>query len=273
MLVSGIKSYVKEQVKTATENFNSQLLHENSEAVHDLRVALKKLRALCNFNDIVYRRSKTKRLYNKKLKPFFKVSGKIRNYQIFIELIKKFEKDMLCDLTSVKEYISHRMENQFVLLNKLMPYVTDDIFTEIGSLIVEEANSAGEKINYKGMNKYLKKTWKKIKRNRKKINVKRLHQQRKLFKQYRYIVEMLYGNDREEIILEIEKAEDILGEWHDLNEFKVMLLQYLSQNKEVSEEITSKVKDILTSVSDDIINYIDEYLRISPGLIKQLKVN
>jgi CHAD domain-containing protein len=103
-----LSSWKKEQVEFS-RNFSMLKQHCSEEAVHDIRVAAKKLRAYLKLYILLKKEPEWGYLLNN-TGYFFDILGKQRDVEICIDLTANYEKENKCRLTELKQYLALMLE-------------------------------------------------------------------------------------------------------------------------------------------------------------------
>ncbi len=212
-----IFAYYKKQTKEIEKNFFPALVLHEELPIHDLRVAVKRLRALFKFlkEERILRPEAA--CYLKQLEKIYTALGHLRDIQIRIGLLKSFNldghkfffeynKDLRKHLNRYREKLSvvHRSFSYASFLK----FKCHKPFYPVRGIRLDEKQIIASRIL-------------KIRRHLRHKNVEgHLHPIRKRLKEIYYCMEMS-GLDKAEIqsvnlnLKKIRKLEDTIGQWHD----------------------------------------------------------
>jgi CHAD domain-containing protein len=211
----------------------------DSEIVHQLRVSIKRLRAVLHFaehvagNDDINAKKQLK-----SLRKLFKVAGRIRDVQVQQNLIPAYETRLNSKFGHYLSYLE-KLEKQYVKnfntfienarpLHKLTAR-GELIEKSLALLTPEEIRSRAEQLissrchhlrQMLGANP----------------DDKQLHEMRTIIKQMRYIMSVMQKSAPESAeaavsITDLTEAEELLGKWHDV----VVGIEFLSNFREKTE--------------------------------------
>jgi CHAD domain-containing protein len=202
------QDYIHARWENIVLNFYKFAKRINVQSIHDIRVDLKKLRALIFLQEQAG--NKISRKEKALLKRLFQQAGKIREAQVASQLIRsakvKAPEFLLAQKRHVKEesgaFISlfRKSTDEVVKLNTRL---WKDVVPVRGKVV---------KNTQKRLISAVKKSYNpKLKENE-------LHASRKLIKRYVYISSLLKKQARQkdkQVILQLKKLEDLVGKWHD----------------------------------------------------------
>ena len=253
----------------------------DEEAIHDLRVAIKKIRALfLFFKEAGYADIKSDYPYLNKLKDVFKKAGKLREYQIHKNLLNEYQQRLERKFPGLDRYMNEKEKEAQQAYHEFMPGIT---FRKLYQSADELHKSIGE-ISPKNLNKKL---YTFIKSRVDECHgfmyephyETHLHQIRKYLKHIRFIIGQNIGNVHELCEPDVnfkdtKKVEDILGEWHDRDEFRKLLEEYHhqlpeKQQQESYEHFNSFKLAVDNDIQDDIKKLRPELVHLF-SLIKTL---
>lgn len=256
--------------------FEKELLRaintDDEEAIHDLRVSIKKIRALfLFFKEAGFADVKSDYKYLRKLKDVFKKAGKLREYHIHKNLLEEYQQRTGTDFNALAQYIEEQEKEARQAYHDFMPGL------ELRKLYqtADQLHKAIDNIPSKNLNKKL---YNFIKSRVDECHgfmfeqhyEQHLHQIRKYLKHIRFIIGQKIGNIHEMFENEIDfkdtkKVEDILGEWHDRDEFRKLLDEFYNQLDETQQkELHETYKTFKDEVEKDIQ---DDVNKLRPELI------
>lgn len=180
----------------------------NAEAIHQLRVEIKKINALIFLHDEVYKPKSKKS--TRPLRKLFKQAGVIRDAQVSAHLVR--------DQKSVpKLFFSNQSKLVATEANNLRDFINKHADEIMLSNVA--AWRQLKPIAYRDIARVIRKQQKKIATYfRPRIKLKELHFVRKEIKRLVYISSMLKTSDHTRLPADVEKyrnLEQVIGEWHD----------------------------------------------------------
>jgi CHAD domain-containing protein len=203
------------QYKYFNKRWKAMLTHLHSfsgdqkpEEIHQLRVEIKKIYALLTLME----NCSDKKKLSEKLKPvkkIFRSAGRIRNIQVSIQLIDKYQ-------PSDKKYSSEQRE---VLNDKWKKFSSDTNsyikkIKEPYKMVLKKI----EDIKNECIIDLYEKQLKKLGRLLKGSEQEELHKCRKKIKNLRYIYDIVPGSLKKKLKLNrpyLHKLEEVIGKWHD----------------------------------------------------------
>jgi CHAD domain-containing protein len=237
-----IQEYLLQQKEKFLFNYSAINQDENVDAVHDMRVSLKKTQSLLVFLNKFF----PENIHTKKdfriLRKIFKAYSDYRDTQVQIELLKNTVSLEESPLSEYHAYLRNKEKEQKAL--------TEGIFEEVKTqkqweTLEQKILNIGDKLDKKQLRDYIKNfialCIKEVKVINKNITNKELHYKRKTIKQGRYSLELLVlcGNASKKRAATIEKLktiEDYLGNWHDRHIAGIWIDTYLYDEKNMADE-------------------------------------
>ncbi|HEY7082669.1 MAG TPA: CHAD domain-containing protein [Nitrososphaeraceae archaeon] len=237
----------------------------NEEQIHDIRTAVRRLRASNQALPKAIRNKKELREFVAKSKALFTLNSKIRDYDIILELLSKYTEDV----SSPKREQQQVSPSSQVIVNisKSLEILRNRKLTASKTLAVELRKLAVPKLNNDKINKSEKKLKKRfnkvvgkfaniIEKNYPVVlsspkRLAELHEMRKDCKKLRYLLELLPGstNGKDEgkdkssqLIEELEKVQDMLGTIHDYDTTIAYIQKYLENHPKDRSSLHNIVK-------------------------------
>ncbi len=261
-------TFLQNQILVLTQNLKIAQESFDVNAIHDLRVAIKKIRALFLFvNEISGGEFKVKKRL-KRLRKLFKAFGKLRDIQVQKELLNKYESNTNCSyqyfnlhLSDVQTKIQSSYSNEFLKFKtqhsgKIYTHFKKNIepynFNLISSSIYEQ---------YKLRFKILKSLSHKI------SDYHNIHKFRIKLKEFIHIFIILFQNSefKPETSVNINKMKniaDLLGSWHDKDIFLKSLSKFYTQNSKICENyslflgvVKEDIKQDLKVIENELISF------------------
>ncbi|WP_158860196.1 CHAD domain-containing protein [Lunatibacter salilacus] len=202
-----LNKYVLDLLESLEQNFSAYTIHKKPKHIHQLRVDIKKLKAIFSFAKHIY---KTK--YNTiKLKPLFRNAGQIREIQINIRLLNSVH-DPPEELISRLEKKENILIKQFIKKRSQYLKLIKDF---------KKKTSLPEILPHKkAIKEYFKSELKNADGILEHIDRGGMHKFRKKLKKILYIYNSLPKTIQKKIELnevKINKQQKKLGNWHDTN--------------------------------------------------------
>lgn len=193
------------------------LMSENdAEAVHQLRVGLKKIRACYRFLNTLRVSQKARKIYKQELLPFFREAGELRRLQLYRQLLLKHQwRQMILFSESL------RSEPVRTYLLKQNFETNGNAIDKLVLAIAEKAKS----INAEDGFLYAAELHRLILASITKKNADDLHELRKQIKQLLYSYQWLPANLQLRLLTvnqykQLDALQEAIGQWHDLQDFK-----------------------------------------------------
>jgi CHAD domain-containing protein len=214
------------------ENLENFVKTKDPEELHDLRVNIKKLKALVFFSDVANKKSKIKKRFEP-VKPIFREAGDVRTAILHKNMLRKHGvKDELLD----KQVEAALKKAKDILLNHSTTYIhrfktienrMRDHLVDIDKISIEKA--------FKKQIKKLDKLYADPESE--------LHDSRKTIKHIIYMHDMLPKTMKKNIPLDIpylKQLEGTLGRWHD----DVMAIEFLKKGKAHPKTLTTLQRSV-----------------------------
>lgn len=246
---------------------------EDEEAIHDLRVSIKKIRALFLFlEESGFANIKKDHPYLKKVKGIFQKAGKLREIHIHRNLYHHYRERVGEDFPDLQKHLDQQEEQARKAYHEAMPGIDMRRFYRQAEALQKEIDGiSGSKLNKKLFTFVLTR-----------VNAcygfmyepnyeQHLHQIRKYLKHIRFIIGQKVGDlhrlFQDELTFDdTKKVEDMLGEWHDRDEFR-KLLEELQQNYQEENGDPSQ-KELLEAYHREVDRDIqDDIKKLRPELV------
>lgn len=227
--------YFRKQAETFNANFRKVRENYNTDAVHDMRVAIKRIRAVFRLLPILDP-AFGEDLPVEAINRVFKLSGKIRDAQVQQSLMQKME-DLLG--TGFGEYYAYLKTTEAAAIKKFGRYASEhrpeDFTADLTDRVaLTLAPFTGQQVRnaVTTLTERLKELAKKLKTDQE--HDEQMHEIRRLLKQCNYLLSVFRRNDPQlpglsRILETLEKANNTLGEWHDLVVGMEMLDRYMQK--------------------------------------------
>lgn len=254
---NNLQKYLEKQQLQFEANFKQVCRDSDAVAVHDMRVAVKRLRAL-----EVLAGKVAQNLINPEisgdLRHLFKLSGKIRDMQVQQQLLDLMAAKLNTSFGELAAYLKNSENKSISKFSDFTGKHSDTDFT--GNLVneIEKICSAAADSDLttgvKSVVAEIIETVRLMKSDQQ--HEEYLHEIRRKLKQYNYLLSVYdkYSSDYPELLstLEhLEKANDLLGEWHDLVVAREILLKFLANKTEQSFTSFSRYILLLENIASE----------------------
>ena len=204
-----LQDYFAQRVKHLFETLDDLALNRDEASLHDLRVEMKKCKAMIRFLRVVYAKQKLTRS-SEKLSVVFHRAGDIREYQLMHQwLVNSGLASMETRYFPKKEIA--RLLNRF--------YQDAKKHKQVFTKVVDAMKEYIETTNQQLAEQYVKYQRALIKNHiRLQPGSHNWHTLRKLIKQWIYAVNWIGDADRKKIYTEVQqydKLQEAIGSWHD----------------------------------------------------------
>lgn len=234
-----------QQEKVFVDNLTISRKRPTKDSVHDLRVAVKKMRSYLRLNE-EFTKEEWQSSFSG-IRDIFKCFGRLRDFDMSLELCRRQERKWKISLPAFKEYLcvnrsltrrwakqaAHKFDEQQPIFNFPFSFFKDLSVTETSAKIIVVS---GDKI-------------KKTKRLKKHFN-KNAHEIRKQLKDVLYWLKICPREQLENAadVKQIDSTLKYLGTWQDYYIFRKKIRQYSSDlasknEKDVFDELDKKIVD------------------------------
>jgi len=215
-------NYFEKQQQLFTEYYNESRKDYTINSVHEMRLCMKRLRALFLFFEALEPDAISTKVMLANFRKLFKLAGHIRDIQIQKKLALHLEKEMDASYSEYIHYLSKNEKKAIKAFEKKMHgYEPEQDFTMLRNIISETIGSyPSENISLRGQTIILDKFNLIKKMTRSKLNTAQLHSVRTKLKQIAYLLKIWKGHDNVTQIIPVERVhlqfvEIKLGQWHD----------------------------------------------------------
>jgi CHAD domain-containing protein len=240
-------------IQRVNNKLDDYLKDPNEEQIHDIRIAIRRLRSTYQVLPKAIRDKKKLKEFVAKSKELFSLNSKIRDYDIILEMLSKYTEDT----SSSKREQQQVLHSSQTLANvsKSLQTLRKRRLTEAKTIAVELRKLDVPKLDANEINKSEKKLRKRfnnvvgkfansIEKNYPVVlsspkRLAELHEMRKDCKKLRYLLELLpidkNGKHEDKVkvsqlIEELEKVQDMLGTVHDYDTTIVYTRRYLENH-------------------------------------------
>lgn len=230
---SPLQKYFSQRVKNLFNHLHDFDVSAEEGALHDLRVELKKLRAVIKFLQQVYSKQKLKRPAHL-LRTIFQEAGEIREYQLLQQWLRKYNLKVLEE----KYFPPQQLAEMIADFRKQAPAFKNDLkeIVELTGRFVVHTNGILAEQYFTDLHAQLQeKTYAEL------PSIE-WHDLRKLIKQWMYALNWVAQEEvaaKETALAYYNKLQEQIGQWHDLEMVKEAFSQkqiYLSQDMEVQKD-------------------------------------
>jgi CHAD domain-containing protein len=252
-------------IQRVNNKLDDYLKDPNEEQIHDIRTAVRRLRASNQALPNAIRNKKDLMEFVAKSKELFSLNSKIRDYDIILELVSKYTEDVSSPKRE-QQQVTHSSQ-VIVNISKSLQTLRKRKLTASKALAVElrklnvptldnDKISKSEKKLKKRFNKVVSRFANSIEKNYPVVlsspkRLSELHEMRKDCKKLRYLLELLPGskNGKDEgkdkvsqLIEELEKVQDMLGTIHDYDTTVAYTKKYLENHSKHHSPLNNIVK-------------------------------
>ncbi|MBN2175591.1 MAG: CHAD domain-containing protein [Bacteroidales bacterium] len=234
-----IEKYFIKQLTAFEKNFKKSKKEFDIEAIHEMRLSIKRTKALFLFFEYIDPDNFNARNEFKSIKHLFKMAGNIRDIQVQIRLVKNIRKG---GKNKYKPYIKHLRAKEteaIVIFNKeVKESLHQEVITnqdKILNVLREVTNE--ERIREKTIT-LLNDKISHIDKLRKDLGKEEnIHEIRTTIKQIQYLFAFTKKYVSKKLFLQLskkklKKIENIFGDWHDRVNGLNLLTNYLESNQE-----------------------------------------
>lgn len=230
---SHLEKYFDERSQHLFNHLYDFELMGDEKSLHQLRVEMKKLKALLKFLHQQYKKHKLKKASHK-LKKLFHVTGDIREYQ----LITKWLRDNECRSIEEVYFNERELKKQIQYFQACMPQHkkdVKDILIKTEKYVKETSEAVAEH--------YVDDLYEQVEKIcMKDLPMKEWHNLRKRIKQWIYALDWIKKKEAQKYKETLEYYNNLqhaTGDWHDMNVIENMLTEkhvYLSRSVEVQQD-------------------------------------
>lgn len=255
LMKNRLQDYYREQRNAFGLHLDKSVTERDEEAIHQMRLSVKRTRALFSFISFL-EKDKAGKKGLKKIKKVYKPAGKIRDLQVQQDVIDSYEKRLNISFRSYSDYLTVQEEKSHQELKRAVETFPEESFDKMEIELREILNKYSEEqlIDQAGNIFESKLTEVKQLYGLPTDKDKNLHKIRRILKEARYLLDVFSGIIDEfrglkvsyERLREIEKA---LGKWHDQVNAANYLRQFSKQLNEDNEEEKLRYNILKKSIS------------------------
>ncbi len=281
-----IYKYLKDQIADGARNLKIMKKNFDMDAIHDMRVATKKMRAVLRFLEFINSGFKAKKQL-KPIKKIYKAAGKIRDTQVQQELAESYEITMNESFEELIHYLERKevryQENYSAELADTsidrIKKRQKKVKKKISKISNKKAGKQEDVFLFHGMqkiNELLKNT----------DDPENLHDIRKILKDLNYVMQLdkkKHKNPETNTPLDkdaVSKIGSALGKWHDRFVAQEFVDEFLEKNSKLAQNKVKKYekyhrrlmadnKVLLAEVEYDIQQLLADIKEKYPDKMKQ----
>lgn len=268
-------AYIHLQTKLYRKNFIHSTSRKNFDEIHDYRVALKRLRNVVSFIKQMPGGKNLKKCFViNYLHRAFKSGGVLREMQINRIILRRYEDKGRIRYYGFRDYIKNREKEAFRSLKNTRSRFSDKKLKKFEARVIQAVKNIPPTKLSEYIDSFVIKRIAQIKALVKDHNVEStLHRIRRETKSIKYLLEMnkteskSYGDIEFELNI-VTELEDLIGNWHDQQVFKMELEKYISNmdKRKVSDEPANKllivVKKDYNEIFDQTVKAVYDHYRI-----------
>jgi CHAD domain-containing protein len=270
-----IRNYFSHYLEQFRINLGKAMEDYDPEAIHEYRVAVKRIRSIIRAMDRIYDDPLFPPKMAQPLRLMFKAGGTIRDDQVQIGLVEDIEKQFDKPFPLIKAYYIKRIEDQrnsFFQKSVDFDYeVLQDISEEIEKILDPLDDAHLELMLYQQLHKSMEK----LKRKRYDLNEPdNLHRFRTRFKENGYIAEMVYQSQYSHKVTKtaynrMKKFGQELGTWHDHYQLwsKTSIIFHESKNMDLLSE-AFELRKLITPLHDKLFQEILHLIKRDDSLFE-----
>lgn len=255
------------------QNLDKARMEYDEEAIHEYRVAVKRIRAIVRAVNSLYEETVFPDKMIIPLRLMFKAGGNIRDDQVQIGLVENVEKEHQVFFPNIKEFYTKRIENQRDSFFIQSVDFEDSEIDEIRQQIDDDLEPLDEHILETRLHEWLNLAMEKLKRRRYALEKPdKLHRFRTRFKEAGYVIEMLYHSKHDYKITKraftrFKNFGLALGNWHDHYQLwsKTAFIFQESRDLNLLEE-AFELRKLLTPIHDRLFQEMTHLIKRDDSL-------
>jgi CHAD domain-containing protein len=270
MVQEHIRSYIGKQIEDLTAHLQTAGQAQSTDAVHDTRVCIKRIRAFLKVLDLKRKNRAVRRLLKKELGAVFKAAGRLRDTEVQLSLLKDYENLLDQHYSFLEKRLDEKIGNSRRKLREIVSERKEGFLLNLHQEIINETDGLADKNIIRSIRDFLVSAIEKNKKNSQRFTPKALHKQRVLLKEIRFCLEMT--NDMipelhaDVQIPAIKEMEDILGGWHDYTILSKTVEKQMQKLSITEADNVDKMNLLANTISNDIILLLDKYRKSAPHL-------
>lgn len=258
-----ILQHWKKQQQIFLQNLKELREKNQPTAIHDLRVAVKKLRSYLKLLAIVFKKKDNKESFEK-TEQLFSVLGKHRDIEMGLSLLHAFEKKDRVSYTVFSNHLKKVLRQTGGWVQNALKDYNEEELTDLTLQLEESLKETNSQELLDKVRVIIDKEFRKAKRLANHL-ARQTHQVRKLFKDIFYWATLCPKDVLldEEVLKKIKKSFDHLGDWQDhemlhqkIKHFRKDFVPDAKEEyallKELEKGIMNKKEKILDNAKDTI---------------------
>jgi len=253
-----LKDWIKQQAVFLQnlEELKKQEKADTVDLVHDLRVAIKKLRAYLKLLGVLLGKKGNTNLFQK-TEDLFNVVGKHRDIEMALEGLKAFEKTKKIPYTAFRYHLDAGLEQLWTWVRSALDDYQEKDLLELTARVEKDLNDKTTEELSQKIKAIVEKELTKARRLTNRLDAQP-HLIRKLFKDILYWASLLPKDifPREQL-KSIDKSLDYLGNWQDLemlhSKIKHFRKDFVPDTKEVHHQL-KQLEKAINSKQETIID-------------------
>jgi CHAD domain-containing protein len=258
-----IRNYFSRYLEQFRINLEKAMEDYDPEAIHEYRVAVKRIRSIIRALDRVYEEPLFPPGMIQPMRDMFKAGGTIRDDQVQIGLVENIEKEFGHPFPLIKSYYIKKIENQrnfFFIQSVDFDYTSLEVIAAQVDNALDPLDDANLELT---LYNRLHQSMEKLKRKRYDLEKpEMLHSFRTRFKENGYIAEMVYHSQYSHKVTKaaynrMKNFGQELGNWHDHYQLwsKTSIIFHESKNMDLLGE-AYELRKLITPVHDKLFQEI-----------------
>ena len=235
----------------------------DEEDIHQLRVTIKKIKALYNLFELISNRSiSAKKLY-RIYSDIFIASGKVRETQINLNILHQFNTKI--PKSYIDYLVSNQREYQEEMILEIKRFEKTKLYRQ-NSQIYKKIDAYYDPLTLEVSTSFIEKKLLKIQKLLEEEKMIKLHKIRKLLRSIGEVLKIIYEINPQlninDLFYNLKEIRDKIGKWHDLFILSKSLEEFSNKNKSQENEFVSIIDVILTekeilnlSIINDLISF------------------
>ncbi|MDP4291530.1 MAG: CHAD domain-containing protein [Bacteroidota bacterium] len=228
-------NYFEKQQQLFTEYYNESRKYYTINSVHEMRLCMKRLRALFLFFEALEPDIISTKVLLSRFRKLFKLAGRIRDIQIQKKLALHLETELEASFIEYIHFLNKNEKKAIKAFEKKMHgYEPEKDFSSIRNLISDTLSSyPSDDLSLRGKQIIFDKFVLVQQMTREKLNSTQLHAIRTKLKQIAYLLKIWKGHENVTQVIPVERTqlqatEVKLGLWHDYVIAQMYIKKYLA---------------------------------------------
>lgn len=255
--------YYQLQKAIFESHFSKITKSTDAEVVHQLRLSVKRIRALFTFLSFIEGKKKGRK-HLRELKAIYKPTGVIRDTQVQVDLIKTYEERFIIKYDKYLDYLNKRINAGYKNLKNASQQDFSTPLIELESLVNKIISKHSEEELHENVNDIIGENLAII-RNLNKLPTekeKHLHEIRRILKEMRYLLDIFKDSIKEVKSLKVglkrlKEIEKTLGKWHDQLNGELLLDGFIDDLSTEDKGEIKKYKLLRKSITRDKLLFLE----------------